>query len=270
MSFAHATASRRPLWISTPNQITRDAAVQRANKNGNPIQLFPLLLMIACITFGPIIEDARFDKPKRPKNWKQWESEIGINAGATHHIIEAGRSEFSHHGLREGIIWCLENAKYNIVEPTLKSNNFPGNISEKINQNSQTLWYLKRRWACELLAQVSNTHPMVFVQIPIIPHRGMRIVTTFVTTNIFFVLIFQYFWIYQNPNVLAVDVIACAKPRYVFCRKLNENLSFWHIKTRVPVVFRPCVEMIEIFNTCEGISLKRDIHTSARRKKAKI
>jgi len=48
---------------------------------------------------------------------------------------------------------------------------------------------------------------------PIIPHRGIRMVTTFVTINIFFVGIFQYFWIYQNPKVLAVEVIAWAKPR---------------------------------------------------------
>jgi len=44
---------------------------------------------------------------------------------------------------------------------------------------------------------------------------------------------------YQNPNVLIVDVIACASPRYVFWRKLKENLSFWQIATSVPVVLRP-------------------------------
>ena len=47
---------------------------------------------------------------------------------------------------------------------------------------------------------------------------------------------------YQNPNVLIVDVIACERPRYVFCRKLNSNLSFWHIETSVPVVLRPYKE----------------------------
>ncbi len=55
-----------------------------------------------------------------------------------------------------------------------------------------------------------------------------------------FVLIFQYLWIYQKPSVLAVEVIAGANPRYVFCKKLNWNLSFWQIDTRVPVVFNPC------------------------------
>lgn len=62
------------------------------------------------------------------------------------------------------------------------------------------------------------------------------------THTIFFVLIFQYLWIDQNPKVDAVDVMAWAKPRYVFCRKLKENLSFWQIDTSVPVVFRPCIE----------------------------
>jgi hypothetical protein len=49
----------------------------------------------------------------------------------------------------------------------------------------------------------------------------------------------KYFWKYQKPKVLSVDVTAWARPRYVFCRKLKENLSFWQIATSVPVVLRP-------------------------------
>ena len=56
---------------------------------------------------------------------------------------------------------------------------------------------------------------------------------------IFLVEILKYFWRYQNPKVLIVDVIACDSPRYVFCRKLKENLSFWQIDTSVPVVLSP-------------------------------
>jgi hypothetical protein len=37
-----------------------------------------------------------------------------------------------------------------------------------------------------------------------LPQSGMSTVTTFVTTNIFFVEIFQYRWMYQKPNVLRV------------------------------------------------------------------
>jgi hypothetical protein len=44
---------------------------------------------------------------------------------------------------------------------------------------------------------------------------------------------------YQKPRVLIVEVIACARPRYVFCRKEKLNLSFWQIETSVPVVLRP-------------------------------
>lgn len=63
--------------------------------------------------------------------------------------------------------------------------------------------------------------------------------------TIFFVLILKYLWKYQNPSVLIVDVMACARPRYVFCRKLKENLSFWHIATKVPVVFSPCIVLVD-------------------------
>ena len=51
-----------------PNQMTMLAAVQSAKRNGKPFQLSPVRSMIAWITFGPIIDDARFDRPNRPKN----------------------------------------------------------------------------------------------------------------------------------------------------------------------------------------------------------
>jgi len=73
--------------------------------------------------------------------------------------------------------------------------------------------------------QVNGTDPNFTVHIPIIPHNGTKIVATFVTTNfsidsqtnermkialhtIFFVLIFQYFWMYQKVRVLIVEVTA--------------------------------------------------------------
>ena len=65
---AHLTACLLPFSTSTPNQITNDAAVQIANRNGNPCQLFCVLSMIAWTTYGPIIEEARLERPKRPKN----------------------------------------------------------------------------------------------------------------------------------------------------------------------------------------------------------
>ena len=59
--------------------------------------------------------------------------------------------------------------------------------------------------------------------------------------TILFVRILKYFWKYQNPSVLNADGMACASPRYVFCRKLKENMSFWHIATKVLVVLSPCI-----------------------------
>lgn len=37
------------------------AAVQMANRKGNPVQLFCVLLIMACITLGPIIDDYNWD-----------------------------------------------------------------------------------------------------------------------------------------------------------------------------------------------------------------
>jgi hypothetical protein len=65
---AHATASLLPFSTSTQNQMTSEAQKHNAKRKGNPIQLLPDLSMMACMTMGPIMEDARFESPKRPKN----------------------------------------------------------------------------------------------------------------------------------------------------------------------------------------------------------
>ena len=54
--------------MNAPNQITILAAVHSAKRKGKPFQLSPVWSMIAWITFGPIIDDARFDSPNSPKN----------------------------------------------------------------------------------------------------------------------------------------------------------------------------------------------------------
>jgi hypothetical protein len=51
--------------------------------------------------------------------------------------------------------------------------------------------------------ELHKHEPSRVVHIPIIPQRGIRHVTTFVTTNILFVEIFQYLCMYQNPRVLS-------------------------------------------------------------------
>jgi hypothetical protein len=64
--------------------------------------------------------------------------------------------------------------------------------------------------------------------------------------------------------VLIVDVMAWARPRYVFCRKLKENLSFWQIETRVPVVLRPCDQPV---SARTKVFQKKAIHQPGGRKK---
>ena len=44
------------------------AAAHIAKRKGKPFQLLPVLSMMAWMTLGPIIEDARLDNPKSPKN----------------------------------------------------------------------------------------------------------------------------------------------------------------------------------------------------------
>jgi len=67
---AQRSASCWPFCTSTANQMIRVEAKQIENSNGNPCQVLPVLSMIARITFGPTIEDARFVSPNWPKNMK--------------------------------------------------------------------------------------------------------------------------------------------------------------------------------------------------------
>src|SRR5438128_662896 len=62
-SDAHLIASRLPCLTLIPNQMASDAVVHNANKKGKPCQLLPVLLMIAWITFGPTMDEARFESP---------------------------------------------------------------------------------------------------------------------------------------------------------------------------------------------------------------
>ena len=99
-------------WMNyAPNQMTMLAAVQRAKRKGNPFQLSPVLSMMAWMTLGPIMDDARFDSPNKPKNC---ETQPRISTSAdqlhehTHHVVEARRRELGHHSLRERVVRRLE------------------------------------------------------------------------------------------------------------------------------------------------------------------
>ena len=71
-----------------------EAAVQIANRNGNPIQLFPVLLMMAWMTLGPIMEEARLERPNSPKNCNTYVDECKMPSEdvCTYHVIKAGGS----------------------------------------------------------------------------------------------------------------------------------------------------------------------------------
>ena len=39
------------------------------------------------------------------------------NTEVAHHVVESRRGKFRHHGLRESVVWRLEEAKNDVVEP---------------------------------------------------------------------------------------------------------------------------------------------------------
>ena len=61
--------------------------------------------MIAWMTFGPIIEDARFDRPNRPKNWVYALYDIWDGGER-----EKGRTMLSNPGGVSSAIIVCENA----------------------------------------------------------------------------------------------------------------------------------------------------------------
>ena len=101
-----------------------------------PIQLLPVLSMMAWITLGPIILAARPDSPKRPKNYRkralviadehlQADSPCYRIPAATVQPSSLDASQDEHHHrvlmksrtLTVGVIRCLENAGEGVVVP---------------------------------------------------------------------------------------------------------------------------------------------------------
>jgi hypothetical protein len=65
-----------------------------------------------------------------------------MEMGSTDHVVKTGRTELSHHSLRERVVRRLEKPKNNIVCP---DNNIKIREEKRrvlTNQNSQTLWNL--------------------------------------------------------------------------------------------------------------------------------
>jgi hypothetical protein len=111
------------------------------------------------------MRDSRGQKGRRTECecLSEWEWRVGKNAD---HIVEPGRRELCHHRLGKGVVRCLEKAKDNVVSPVRRQHGDDRHKGETTYQNSQTLW-----------------KPSLVVQMPIMPHKGIIIVTTFVTTN---------------------------------------------------------------------------------------
>lgn len=174
-STAQRSASRRPLCKSTTNQIIRLDARHTANRKEKPCQVLPVLSMIAWITFGPTMDDARLTIPKRPKNCKrpvpsELERMRVFGLQYTHHVAEPWWRQLCHHRLRVRIIWGLEESERGIVGPELPVIVIPS----VANTRHVMSWLAMRRWV---------THPNLSVQIPIIPQRGRKIATTFVAMS---------------------------------------------------------------------------------------
>jgi hypothetical protein len=102
-SAAHRSASRRPLGTSTANQMIRLDARHMANRNGKPCQVFPVLLMTAWMTFGPIIDEVRLVNPNKPKNCITAAGQRGRGGSQledpTHHKVEPRWGQLGHHRL---------------------------------------------------------------------------------------------------------------------------------------------------------------------------
>jgi hypothetical protein len=67
-STVHCAAACRPFGTSMPNNTTRHPRALRTNRTGKAFQLLPLLLIMTCVTFGPIIAAERDDRFNKLKN----------------------------------------------------------------------------------------------------------------------------------------------------------------------------------------------------------
>lgn len=102
----------------------------------------------------------------------------------THHAIKTRGAKFSHHCLCESVIRCLEEAEYDIVGPVRHIQNEM--VRSKDGQHTRTPkpdGSLVTHHQSRFMYDDEETHPILSVQIPIIPQNGIKIETTFVTKN---------------------------------------------------------------------------------------
>lgn len=126
--------------------MTKDAAVQSANKKGNPCQLSCVFSMIACTMYGPTIDEARFERPYRLKNCGcMGQTSKARRDQTAYHVVESRRTQLSHHRLRVGVIRCLEQTKHDIVRPEFDQRR-TWYMSETSHQNSHTEWNLEKNF----------------------------------------------------------------------------------------------------------------------------
>lgn len=103
-SIENCTACALPLSISTKRVMTSAAAKQRMKRKMKASQLFPVRLMIAEQTLGPMSEEARLVMPKRPKNTARasvkaaTRQRCGEGRGKLTPFV-ARRGKIAHHGL---------------------------------------------------------------------------------------------------------------------------------------------------------------------------
>ena len=116
LSSAQRSESCLPFSTSIVNQMISEAAVQIANRNGNPIQLFPVLLMMAWMTLGPIMEEAQLERPNSPKTVRHTLTSVRCQVRMHAHTMLSKPGGVSY-GLSESIIRCLEDSENDIISP---------------------------------------------------------------------------------------------------------------------------------------------------------
>src|ERR1700733_6107068 len=98
------------------------------------------------MTLGPTIEEARFDSPKRPKNWMgdqnyRYYRNVGLRS-VTHHVVKSRRRQLCHHRLRKCIIRRLEQTEDDVVSPVQRKCSMftsPYQLALDTHQNSHAL-----------------------------------------------------------------------------------------------------------------------------------
>jgi hypothetical protein len=165
--------------MSMANQMTRLDARHIAKQEREALPGIACFVddisMIACITFGPMIDDARFVNPKSPKNCTPLCQRNDMKARSKFEVLHAPCSRTLVETVRPSPFVSMQSMVFGANQTLCCTPRTP----TRYDIFNESISCVLSQWEMSSF----GTYPSLSVQIPIMPQRGSKTATTFVVMS---------------------------------------------------------------------------------------